>query len=205
MDDVIKESGRTILFVSHNMSALQNLCSRSILLNKGTVMQVDTTSTVIDTYLKTMTDQAQGTGPFPTEIPGFVVQQIKMTNQPSYQSSLTFLITTNTTVAKKDVTIELHILNTQMNRIMTGKVVLPEIIIGESAFKLQINNPQLPPGNYSLDISMHTSNTGFFYKQQVLFFEILPGKMDDPFVIQRKDTLGVYPDTTYTVDYEPAK
>ncbi len=36
MDDVSK-SGRTILFVSHNMAAVQNLCSRAIVIQKGVI------------------------------------------------------------------------------------------------------------------------------------------------------------------------
>ena len=36
MDDVAR-GGRTVLFVSHNMAAIQKLCSRSILLRSGTV------------------------------------------------------------------------------------------------------------------------------------------------------------------------
>ena len=37
MDDVTKNQGRTILFVSHNMAAVKNLCSRGILLKDGKV------------------------------------------------------------------------------------------------------------------------------------------------------------------------
>jgi len=37
MDDVTKNQGRTILFVSHNMAAIKNLCSRGILLKDGKI------------------------------------------------------------------------------------------------------------------------------------------------------------------------
>jgi lipopolysaccharide transport system ATP-binding protein len=38
MDDVSKKQGRTILFVSHNMNAVEQLCDRVILLDKGIVV-----------------------------------------------------------------------------------------------------------------------------------------------------------------------
>ncbi len=37
MGDISKGEGRTILFVSHNMNAIQNLCSKVIILNNGQI------------------------------------------------------------------------------------------------------------------------------------------------------------------------
>jgi lipopolysaccharide transport system ATP-binding protein len=51
MQDISKEGGRTILFVSHNMQAISNLCERVILINKGAVIQDDETTKVIQNYL----------------------------------------------------------------------------------------------------------------------------------------------------------
>jgi lipopolysaccharide transport system ATP-binding protein len=50
MEDVTGE-GRTILFVSHNMSAVKNLCSKAIFLKNGEVKQIDITEKVIELYL----------------------------------------------------------------------------------------------------------------------------------------------------------
>ncbi len=55
MEDVTKNHGRTILFVSHNMSAIQNLCKRSILLNSGKVEMIGETRDVIEHYLSNHT------------------------------------------------------------------------------------------------------------------------------------------------------
>lgn len=52
MDEVTKTAGRTILFVSHNMSAIQKLCSKAILLENGKIKEVGETQKVIDVYLK---------------------------------------------------------------------------------------------------------------------------------------------------------
>ena len=50
MEEVGKE-GRTVLFVSHNMSAIQNLCTRGILLQRGTVIADKTTEETVISYL----------------------------------------------------------------------------------------------------------------------------------------------------------
>lgn len=50
MEEVTKESGRTILFVSHNMGAVQALCKRSILLDGGTIKAFDDTDKILELY-----------------------------------------------------------------------------------------------------------------------------------------------------------
>ncbi|MFZ3136825.1 MAG: ABC transporter ATP-binding protein [Thermodesulfovibrionales bacterium] len=51
MGEVSKE-GRTILFVSHNMSAIQSLCERSLILNKGCLSIDGPTDLAVQHYLK---------------------------------------------------------------------------------------------------------------------------------------------------------
>ena len=50
MGDVAQE-GRTILFVSHNMMAIQQICRRGLLIKDGKVYSDGKTATVIETYL----------------------------------------------------------------------------------------------------------------------------------------------------------
>jgi lipopolysaccharide transport system ATP-binding protein len=51
MSDVAKNDGRTVLFVSHNMTAIQQLCNSAILLNKGTVIKSGNVSDVVRGYV----------------------------------------------------------------------------------------------------------------------------------------------------------
>ncbi|WBL41313.1 ABC transporter ATP-binding protein [Algoriphagus halophytocola] len=51
MEDVSQKEGRTVLFVSHNMDAVRNLCNRSVLLNEGKVRIVSETSETLNFYL----------------------------------------------------------------------------------------------------------------------------------------------------------
>ncbi len=46
----IADRGRTVLFVSHNMGAVENLCSRAILLNNGTIFENGPVNDILKKY-----------------------------------------------------------------------------------------------------------------------------------------------------------
>lgn len=48
----VSGEGRTILFVSHNMAAINSLCTSAMLLEKGTIQMTGRTSDVVNYYLK---------------------------------------------------------------------------------------------------------------------------------------------------------
>jgi lipopolysaccharide transport system ATP-binding protein len=52
MSDVSKGEGRTVLFVSHNMDAVLNLCNSGIYLNDGQVELIDNISNTVNGYLR---------------------------------------------------------------------------------------------------------------------------------------------------------
>jgi lipopolysaccharide transport system ATP-binding protein len=55
MQDISRQGGRTVLFVSHNMAAVQSLCSRSIVMRNGTKQFDGPTEDAIQFYLKDST------------------------------------------------------------------------------------------------------------------------------------------------------
>jgi lipopolysaccharide transport system ATP-binding protein len=58
MDDVTRE-GRTVLLVSHNMTSIASLCSRTLLLEDGQIAMDDVTTDVIGRYVSSIR-QASG-------------------------------------------------------------------------------------------------------------------------------------------------
>ncbi len=52
MGEVSKGEGRTVLFVSHNMAAVSQLCNKAVLLKNGLVTMNGPTSKIVDEYLK---------------------------------------------------------------------------------------------------------------------------------------------------------
>lgn len=55
MEDVSQTQGRTVLFVSHNMTAMQSLCNKGILLEKGALKYTGNMPETIIHYLKQFT------------------------------------------------------------------------------------------------------------------------------------------------------
>ena len=53
MEDVSKNEGRTVLFVSHNMKAVQQLCKRIVWIHGGKVVADGLSRDISDNYLKT--------------------------------------------------------------------------------------------------------------------------------------------------------
>ncbi len=60
MKDVSTNEGRTVLFVSHNLSALESLCKSAILLRAGTVDTTGGIHDVISRYFSDASDNANG-------------------------------------------------------------------------------------------------------------------------------------------------
>jgi lipopolysaccharide transport system ATP-binding protein len=59
IQDVSQGNGRTVLFVSHNMASLQNLCEKGILLENGQISFQSTINSVIEKYVSSHQLQSQ--------------------------------------------------------------------------------------------------------------------------------------------------
>jgi lipopolysaccharide transport system ATP-binding protein len=64
MQDVAAGDGRTILFVSHNMGALAQLCNRGVLLEDGTVTSIGPIREVIEDYFQSGSDHRSSRAEF---------------------------------------------------------------------------------------------------------------------------------------------
>lgn len=67
MGEVTMGSGRTVLFVSHNLGAVRKLCPRTMLLSHGKMIDVGPTAAIVDRYLNEVQNResefTQGTNP----------------------------------------------------------------------------------------------------------------------------------------------
>jgi lipopolysaccharide transport system ATP-binding protein len=57
MEDASVKEGRTILFVSHNLGAIQNLCNRCVFLQSGKLIEDGTPEKVLRTYLNAVAEK----------------------------------------------------------------------------------------------------------------------------------------------------
>jgi lipopolysaccharide transport system ATP-binding protein len=58
MQDVSQQQGRTVLFVSHNMDAIQRLCSQCVLLEHGQLVDQGETTSIVAKYLSNHSSKA---------------------------------------------------------------------------------------------------------------------------------------------------
>jgi lipopolysaccharide transport system ATP-binding protein len=59
MQDVSEEEGRTVLFVSHNMDSIKQLCTKAILLQDGKIVKTGPTPEVINKYIASGSERAK--------------------------------------------------------------------------------------------------------------------------------------------------
>lgn len=89
----VSDQGRTVLFVSHNMGAVADLCSRAIMLKQGTQFMDGNTDDVIRTYVKQnmnagLKDQSALNDPTVRRGNGAVrFEQIEMLNEAGEQAN----------------------------------------------------------------------------------------------------------------------
>jgi len=77
MEDVGRE-GRTVLFVSHNMSAVTRLCPRTVLLEQGRVLRDGPSHEVVSAYLRSgLGTTAAREWPEPSAAPGDAVVRLR--------------------------------------------------------------------------------------------------------------------------------
>lgn len=57
MKDISNETGRTVLFVSHNMAAVRRLCTKGIVLENGTLTYTGTANDAVNYYLSLGNDE----------------------------------------------------------------------------------------------------------------------------------------------------
>lgn len=60
MNDVATNSGRTVLFVSHNMNSVRQLCKSGVVLKNGMVEMIGTADDCVDFYMDTSIDDLKG-------------------------------------------------------------------------------------------------------------------------------------------------
>jgi lipopolysaccharide transport system ATP-binding protein len=113
IDEVSRCEGRTVIFVSHNMSAVNSLCSKGLFLDKGQVREIGDTKSVVSKYL---TQQAGNDGQ-KILVDGKGEQQLR----PVYLTGVSILDHEHKVSSKLEVTQPFHVcLNYAISRKVSG-------------------------------------------------------------------------------------
>jgi lipopolysaccharide transport system ATP-binding protein len=172
MQDISKEGGRTVLFVSHDMNAIKNLCNKTILLSSGTIKTFDFTDKVLDLYLSENVlsfneNQKEG---FEIKNLKFIINNKDVNVINVFQKFEIVGEISSKNFIPNDIKIELFIKN-QFNQVITSiSSWLNAINISPTSnnfiFKIFIKNGlSLSAGNYTIDLRI-------FVHKQIDFIEI---------------------------------
>jgi len=176
----VARDGRTVLFVSHSMDTVQNLCSRAILLRDGRIEADGPTAAVVHQYLSASRSEATS-GPWLT--PSFRVERVRIFGSSPGEPAmplepLTVELDIVPRVATRDMSVHISILGEDQRRLLGfdsvdfgGIVEYPPDT--PSRFTLFLETSPLPPGNYLLDLYVKSySNQAFEHLQHTTSFEI---------------------------------
>ncbi|GAB3513147.1 ABC transporter ATP-binding protein [Spirosoma knui] len=138
MKAVSQHEGRTVLFVSHNMAAVKNLCTRGIVLNKGRFAFEGTTASAIAHYFADPNSSgSQIIEKIATLHPGLSISEIRVNGSPADYISI------SGKSATLDVTIK-------------GNLAQPLPLCFEAVF---VDEHDVPFAIYNPDFSLGTLKT----------------------------------------------
>ena len=160
MQDISKGEGRTVLFVSHNMAAVKNLCDRGLLMEHGQIKFRGEINEVVDEYLK-----KDGSITFFRDL-----KDVKRAPQSkSVMRSVTILSEDNEVKTGEDLTLRIHFDKTQLKEITLGYLIKDELganvcaantqqhgikfTVGEKDYiDFELERLPLNPGKYSISL-----------------------------------------------------
>jgi lipopolysaccharide transport system ATP-binding protein len=169
MEDVAKQQGRTVIFVSHNMAAVRTLCSRAILLQNGGLADSGPTSRVIESYLGLNDGGSESTWERPSGNPA--MQPVFFNSIKAHvrgkQPNLLLGIQAELVCLEEDyprsfVAVDLcDVLGTPLLQAVPKSEPFLELQRGKYQLDITLRLPALIPGRYSLDlwIGTHFSST----------------------------------------------
>ncbi|HEX7845521.1 MAG TPA: ABC transporter ATP-binding protein, partial [Chitinophagaceae bacterium] len=183
MDEVSK-SGRTLLFVSHNMPAVQQLCTRGVFLDKGTVKQTgrieDTVSLYLNNVNKNLTTW-EATGKKNNEVYISKVEVEVRGSQPNPKLSVKVCLDANRDFPKSYLAFYIGSIDSVplMEAIPRYEPFIEFPGAGKQAFiNSEIDLPPMIPGLYTLGVwlgsgHMHTLD----WPKDIVTFEIVESPM----------------------------
>jgi lipopolysaccharide transport system ATP-binding protein len=183
----VSGQGRTVLFVSHNMAAVNQLCNTGLVMQNGTLIKQGSIDEVIPFYMKnTLKSEINGMVEYPESNKVLQVKRISLQNEMG--SVLDRSISTNESFyVEVEYLFKEEIKKCNLTLIITndiGEVVwfldrtdyYKEFFVAEKGSykaKIKIPNPLLKPGQYTLTIGLADTQAGIDdHKHQVLKFDI---------------------------------
>lgn len=183
MGDVSKGEGRTILFVSHNMAAVKNLCDNVIILNQGEIIFNGNIIQGVKNYL----DNQSGTGLLhykntdPELISGCEEVKVENTigelnNEFGYDEDICILAKYNLNKAHPSVRVSMRVVDNMERIVFTTEREAKSLINerGQVSVKITIPSKVLVPNKYLVTVALHVPNIQIVeILKDVVAFEVM--------------------------------
>ncbi|MCS7239282.1 MAG: ABC transporter ATP-binding protein, partial [Thermoguttaceae bacterium] len=203
----VARSGRTVLFVSHNLAAVEGLCDKGVLLNNGHIESMGGISEVLARYIKTIGAPASEWRleeyarllPRDTCIKSVVLRGEAGRPQSQFGLGEDITIDVEVFTERREVPIELslRIYDFLGRRVLTCnnrfQSSFPIRITGEAVVRCRIRGCRIPPGEYRLVI-VGFGDAKEIWPQPVLSFHVLPRDVYKTGRILPSHTTVWYPD-----------
>jgi lipopolysaccharide transport system ATP-binding protein len=172
----VSKSGRTLLFVSHDMNSVLSLCSSAVLLEKGSVVMKGDALDVVQKYSASVSDATEYSAlPDPNGKPKIIMVKIESCDDKSLV--LNVGVSSN---SKQKVSVDFHFRD-QLNRIIgfgsLGALSYSEMVEvnqGANNYLVEINISALATGEYNLALDLTQPNVEWFDR----VFDCLSFKVD---------------------------
>jgi lipopolysaccharide transport system ATP-binding protein len=196
MQDVSKGEGRTVLFVSHNMGAVRNLCKTGVVLKNGSVAYSGMVKDAVDYYLENNAENINvvfvNLEPETTDI-----KKMELSNNNNDSKNVFCFeesITVNFDITIKEEYISslylgVGVVDRQERKIFNKNIPLKDFINKGGNYRLQMIIPHffLVPNHYIVSAGLHIPNQKFVGTRSCAASFIVEDTGDQYFMYQGVD------------------
>ena len=182
MKEVSVSQGRTVLFVSHNISMIQKLCESTIMLNRGVLSKYAETDVVLNEYLKSKSElssvyiesSSSASSKHPATIKAVELRNISGDNVSELKVGEPFLIVVRMTLneRKRHFIVGIGITNQQEININTTWSSPNDFEEGDYEIVIRQDKIILESNIYYVNIGISTEGKTIQFLEQIISFEI---------------------------------
>ena len=203
MQDVAQGEGRTVLFVSHNMASIRQLCQHCVLLENGSVKSMGEVNEIVDQYLEQETVRGEENhewtlenGPRHGNIT--ILRSAVEYKGNNLNSAMPFDLVYEFYNHEEGLTLAVnpHVYNSQNVCLFNIETKMESLSKGYHKAVFHIPGGLFCAGNYRVNNMYVNRNTCYYLDKNAHRFEVLNGR-DDFF----GHYVGVYYPTMVTWDY----
>ena len=164
MKSISKEGGRTVLFVSHNLSVIQTICQRCIVLKGGQIDTIGPSQESVAKYLESPSDTFWKREAAPKSDCYFEEARISVEGEES-QTPVVEILTKITNEKVKELAFEVHLFNAAGDGIalgLLGSVDPIKLPAGTDEHRWRFPAHNLATGSYTVAIRLNVPGVEIF-------------------------------------------